>query len=135
MQVWKIKEGLYRSSKIDDLQHFKTYRFGVVIDLEGGFDEIHKADFEYLYFHFLDAPFLPSKRSLSSVVSFGFSQWRGGEKILVHCAQGINRSSLINGLILNMYGWPGKEAVEIITEARPGALTNPVFRLYLESRV
>lgn len=133
MEVWKIREGLYQSSKIDDLEHFESYKFGGVIDLEGGFDEIHKVDFIYLYFHFLDAPFLPHRGTLLSVASFGFSLWRRGARVLVHCAQGINRSSLVNGIILNLCGFPGKEAVDVIRAARPGALTNPVFRLYLAS--
>ena len=133
MEVWKIKEGLYQSSKIDDLEFFKSYKFDVVIDLEGGFDNIPKPDFIYLYFHFLDMPWLPDRKKLHAVALFGSSLWRGGAKILVHCAQGINRSSLVNGVILILRGFSGKEAVEIITTARPGALLNPIFRFYLYS--
>ena len=131
MEVWKIKEGLYQSSKIDDVELFRSHKFDVVIDLEGGVDEIMKVDFLYLYFHFYDAPWLPNLQRLKAVSHLGFSLWRDGARVLVHCAQGINRSSLVNGVILNLLGFPGKEAVEIITTARPGALFNPVFRIYL----
>ena len=133
MEVWKIKEGLYQSSKIDDLEVFESYKFDAVIDLEGGFDKIHKQEVIYLYFHFYDAPWLPNHQRLRTAASLGFSLWRGGDRVLVHCAQGINRSSLINGVILNLHGYTGKEAVEIITAARPGALLNPIFRIYLLS--
>jgi len=131
MEVWKITEGLYQSSKIDDVELFESHKFDVVIDLEGGFDDIPKPDLIYLYFHFYDAPWLPDKLKIHVVASLGFFLWRAGHKVLVHCAQGRNRSSLVNGVILNHYGFSGKEAVELITTARPGALINPVFRIYL----
>ena len=133
MEVWKIKEGLYQSSKIDDLELFESFKFGLVIDLEGGFDNIPRKNFTYLYFPFSDVPWLPNRKRLNAVALFGFSFWCGGTKVLVHCAQGINRSSLVNGVILNLSGISGKEAVEIITTARPGALLNPIFRIYLLS--
>ena len=135
MEIWKIREGLYQSSKIDDVELFKSYKFDVVIDLEGGFDNIPKPDLIYLYFHFYDAPWLPNLKRLKIVSSLGFSLWRDGAEVLVHCAQGMNRSSLVNGIILNLHGYPGKEAVEIITTARPGALLNPIFRFYLISLI
>ena len=131
MEVWKIREGLYQSSKIDDVELFESHKFDVVIDLEGGFDNIPKPDLIYLYFHFYDAPWLPNLKRLNAVASLGFSLWRAEHKILVHCAQGMNRSSLVNGAILNLLGFPGKEAVGLITTARPGALFNPIFRIYL----
>lgn len=133
MEVWKIKQGLYQSSKIDDPEAFELYRFDAVVDLEGGFDKISRHGIIYLYFRFYDAPWLPNKIKLSAAALFGFSLWHDGAKVLVHCAQGINRSSLINGMILNLGGETGKGAVETITTARPGALSNPVFRLYLLS--
>lgn len=133
MQVWKIREGLYQSSKIDELQVFESYKFDAVIDLEGGFDKVPNPKFLYLYFKFLDIPILPNRNTLRSVASFGFSLWRAGARVLVHCSYGINRSSLVNGVILNLHGYPGKEAVDIIQLARPGALLNIIFRLYLNS--
>jgi len=131
MEVWKIKEGLYQSSKIDDLEVFESYNFDAVIDLEGGFDKIPNKEVTYLHFHFYDVPWLPNKIKLGAAVLFGFSLWYDGARVLVHCTQGINRSSLVNGMILNLSGYTGREAVEIITTARPGALLNPIFRLHL----
>lgn len=133
MEVWKIKEGLYQSSKIDDLKVFESYKFDAVIDLEGGFDKIPKQDIAYLHFRFYDAPWLPNRIKLNAAGLFGFSLWHDGARVLAHCAQGMNRSSLVNGVILNLSGFTGKEAVGIITAARPGALLNPIFRLYLLS--
>lgn len=133
MQIWKIREGLYQSSKIDDLELFKSYKFDAVIDLEGSFDNLKEPKPLYLYFHFWDAPWLPNRTNLGAVALFGFSLWNDGARVLVHCAQGMNRSSLVNGVILNIGGHSGKEAIKIIRAARPGALLNPIFRLYLNS--
>jgi len=59
---------------------------------------------------------------------------RDGKTILSTCSAGRNRSGLISGLVLmKRYGLTGKEAVERVRLARPNALTNDVFREYLES--
>lgn len=52
--------------------------------------------------------------------------------VLVHCQAGINRSSLVSGLVLVISGAveDGQKAIELIREKR---LSNPVFREYLRS--
>ncbi len=63
---------------------------------------------------------------------------QAGEKVLVTCAQGINRSGLVVALALHfLYGWPGRiciEAVRVKRKLRQGhkALTNPSFVQALE---
>jgi len=52
-------------------------------------------------------------------------------KVLVHCEQGINRASLLNGVILWMKGMRGQEIVNYIRSRRPGALFNQNFVNYL----
>lgn len=55
-----------------------------------------------------------------------------GNPTLVTCAQGLNRSGIMNGLIL-MYAYrmPGREAVKLIQSRRRDALCNPMFEQYL----
>lgn len=55
-----------------------------------------------------------------------------GHPTLVTCAQGLNRSGIMSGLIL-MYAYrmPGKEAVRLIQSRRKDALCNPMFEQYL----
>jgi len=54
---------------------------------------------------------------------------------LVHCAAGINRSSLICGIALLHYGFSGVEAVELIRKKRyKMCLSNHVFREWLEEQ-
>jgi hypothetical protein len=50
------------------------------------------------------------------------------ERIYVMCQHGMNRSGLVSGLILRGLGVEGREAVDRIRMARPGALANEYFR-------
>lgn len=48
--------------------------------------------------------------------------------LFIVCAQGMNRSGLVTGLVLRELGVPGDEVLERILLARPGALSNQAFR-------
>jgi len=53
---------------------------------------------------------------------------RGGERVLVTCAAGRNRSGLVSALALHMLtGISGAEAARIVKARRPNALTNRWF--------
>lgn len=51
--------------------------------------------------------------------------------IFVVCQHGMNRSGLVAGLLLRELGFSPADAVSRITERRPGALSNVVFRQML----
>jgi protein-tyrosine phosphatase len=56
-----------------------------------------------------------------------------GKRVLVTCAQGRNRSGLLSAIIAHMTtGAPGWRCAEIVSERRPGALTNRAFRRTME---
>ena len=58
---------------------------------------------------------------------------RAGERVLVTCAMGINRSGLVCALSLHMLmGWSGARCVRYIQSKRPIALKNPIFVGLLE---
>lgn len=58
---------------------------------------------------------------------------REGKRVLTTCAQGRNRSGLVNALALHLlYGISGREAIGRIRAARQRALTNDGFCDYLE---
>lgn len=53
---------------------------------------------------------------------------RRGERILITCAAGLNRSGLIMGLTMRRIGYTGEQAVALIRKARgPRALSNAWF--------
>ena len=129
MEIFQIDENLYQSSIIDDVERAK--RFDVCIDLAGGIDP-GASDFKiYLKWTIEDAV-LPDLDILKLVASFGYDlAYKKKMKVLVHCEQGINRASLINGVILWMKGMSGEEIVNYIRSKRPGALFNMNFVNYL----
>ena len=136
MEIVEIKPGLYQSSAFidQDFSHLKKLGIGVVIDLEGGFDPQFPGLSSYLYWPIEDMPWLPDKEQLHSVAEYGYRMWKKSQqKVLVHCSGGLNRSGLVNGVILNCDGMPGKDAVKLIREKRPGALFNLIFANYLEN--
>ena len=58
-----------------------------------------------------------------------------GKTVLTSCAMGINRSGLINALVLMAReGLSGLDAVRRVRAARPGALSNGSFVRWLASR-
>ena len=50
-----------------------------------------------------------------------------GERVLVTCYLGLNRSGIVNALALLQLGWRAQEAVALIKAARPNALHNAHF--------
>ena len=135
MKIFEIEPGLFQSTKIDDPNQLSIVGIEVVIDLEGGFDNEDIAFYlhQYVYWHILDLPFLPNREDLWRVARFGYDAWKFGKRVLVHCTMGRNRSGLINGCILWLNGMTGEDAVRLIQEKRPGALSNPVFASYLKT--
>lgn len=129
MEIFQIDENLYQSSKIDDVD--KAKMFDVCIDLAGGIDP-DASDFKiYLKWTIEDAG-LPDLDILKLVAAFGYGlAYKKKMKVLVHCEQGINRASLLNGVILWMKGMQGQEIVDYIRTKRQGALFNQNFVEYL----
>ena len=129
MEIFQIDENLYQSSMIDDVGRVKI--FDVCIDLAGGIDP-DASDFKiYLKWTIEDAG-LPDLDILKQVASFGYDLvYEKKMKVLVHCEQGINRASLLNGVILWIKGMRGQEIVNYIRTKRQGALFNQNFVKYL----
>jgi protein-tyrosine phosphatase len=55
---------------------------------------------------------------LFEVASWGFKRWLAGDRILVRCQAGLNRSGLITCLILMLKGYSQIEAIELIRNKR-----------------
>ena len=78
----------------------------------------------------LPASNLPRALEASEVVAQAL---RVGQKVLVTCGQGMNRSGLVVALTLRLlHGWNGDESLRHVRDRRPGALYNPAFAAFLE---
>lgn len=61
------------------------------------------------------------------VADWAYQKWQMGEKVLIRCAAGANRSGLITAIVLMKDGFDAKNAVELIRSKRPFALSNSQF--------
>jgi hypothetical protein len=113
-------------------EHGLTAVFDLEQDLDHGIPA-HANRVIYVYFP-IDDDDLPTLHKLHAVSRLGAELMREGERVLVHCEMGLNRSALLAGLMLVYGGMSGKDAVARLQERRPGALYNRQFATYLAAQ-
>ena len=73
-------------------------------------------------------------RRLKQAVEFGYNQWLSGDRVLVRCQAGLNRSGLVTALILMSTGLDAESAIELIrTNRGEHALCNSEYEDWLKS--
>lgn len=89
-----------------------------------------------LRFGFPDAPLDGEHAShIEEVADWGHRAWKRGERLLVRCQAGMNRSGLVTALVLKREGITHDAAINLIRKKRhPDALSNESYLQYL-SRV
>ena len=69
---------------------------------------------------------------LKQAVDFGYDRWKSGDRVLIRCQAGLNRSGLVTALILIKDGMSPERAIDLIREGRgEDALFNRDFRTWL----
>jgi protein-tyrosine phosphatase len=69
---------------------------------------------------------------LKQAVEFGYDRWKQGDRVLVRCQAGLNRSGLVTALILIKDGLSPERAIALIREGRgEHALFNQNFADWL----
>ena len=125
---------LFLSPAIDDWEEIHRLGITTVFDLDEGLDAgvpTVPGGVIYIYFHFEDQG-LPDMRRLRGLADLGAYLCRSGQKVLVHCTMGLNRSALLTGKILYRMGMKGPDVVRRLQERRPGALYNETYAAYLQ---
>jgi len=89
-----------------------------------------------LRYAFADGPLEPETKSeIETVADWAHAKWKNGDRLLVRCQAGINRSSLVNALILMREGMKAEEAIALIRSKRSSfCLSNEHFVEYLMKR-
>ena len=89
-----------------------------------------------LRFGFPDAELFDEHNlNIEQVADWTFQEWKSGNKVLIRCQAGINRSGLIMALVLMRDGLSAKEAIELIRRKRSEfAINNIHFENYLINR-
>jgi protein-tyrosine phosphatase len=69
---------------------------------------------------------------LREAVEFGYSRWKSGDRVLIRCQAGLNRSGLVTALILIKDGCTPETAISMIRSGRgDDALFNRDFCAWL----
>ena len=69
---------------------------------------------------------------LRQAVDFGYDRWKQGDRVLVRCQAGLNRSGLVIALIMIKDGLTPQMAINCIRDSRgPDALFNENFHAWL----
>jgi len=72
------------------------------------------------------------EKAVMQAAKFAHKSWKSGDKVLVRCQAGINRSGLVMGIVLMLEGFTADEAINMMREKRSNAvLINKSFEEYL----
>ena len=85
---------------------------------------------------FPDGPVEPEVYEQAELIAdWAYLEWKSGSKVLIRCQAGLNRSSLVTGLVLLRDELPIDEIVKLIRSKRGSyALSNNHFMDYLMNR-
>jgi len=106
--------------------------FDAVFDLCGLDRGDGVVDETYIVYPIDDVPWIEDPDAIHELGIRIAEHVRAGDKVIVNCMSGMNRSGLLVGRALVALGYPPVEAVELIRRARgPHALSNREFTRFL----
>jgi hypothetical protein len=83
---------------------------------------------EELRWGFYDSQELPEWDKLAETVNWAHRRWENGDRVLIRCQAGLNRSGLITALVLMRHGWSADSAIQLLRQTRsPWVLCNRDF--------
>lgn len=140
----KILEGLWQGGTDDALTTVRGNKRLATMNDVRAFDSVvslypHSLPMGYLVkefrYAFADGPLDPvTIPEIEEIAKWAYSRWKSGERVLIRCQAGMNRSSLITSLVLMRDGMSPEEAIAIIrTKRSPYVFSNKHFLEYVES--
>ena len=123
------------SSRSSPGELLAEHGFDVSVDV-GGWDQSDRmGGRRYVFMLIDDVPSIPDPDGVHMLGIRVASMVDAGDRVVVNCAAGLNRSGLIVGRALIALGHEPAEAVALIREARgPRALFNRTFERFLLER-
>lgn len=124
---------LYQSGNITDFAKLPSFRpQSVIVDLDQRMDANPPSQLTYIHWGIIDMPQLPDMQRMDDIADFCIGAIQHGGAVLAHCAAGMNRSSLLSGLIIHrLMGLKGQQIIAYIQQHRQGALSNQTFAQFL----
>lgn len=139
----EILPGLFQGGTEDDhtvgdprpVDHYRgERRFDLVVTL---YADAQPAPWgvEEMRFGFPDSDLTESAiRRVMRMARLAHERWVAGDRVLVRCQAGVNRSGLVTALILMHDGMPAEEAIALIRQRRsPVVLANADFEWFLRT--
>lgn len=122
-ELWQggTPNAMKRYDVVVGMEHEPTSRIGGRVKFEG----IH-------IWHPIDDWEVVDGHAIRSIAAFVADRVEIGDKVLVHCSAGLNRSGIVNARALMWLGYSADEAIEMIRKNRYStALCNPRFVKWL----
>ncbi|CAN2190024.1 PTP-IVa domain containing protein [Candidatus Nanopelagicaceae bacterium] len=74
-------------------------------------------------------------KEIEAIADWVYAQWKAGDRVLIRCQAGMNRSSLVTALVLMKDGLSAAEAIALIRKQRSEyCFSNKHFVEYLQNR-
>lgn len=111
-----------------DGHYERGYPFDVVVTLYADAQPV-PWHVEELRFGYYDAALTEeaTKRAVW-IARYAHSRWLAGNRVLIRCQAGVNRSSMVMALVLMLTGYSAVDAIQLIRERRsPAILANEYF--------
>lgn len=128
---------LWQSGSVENAQdESEVLRLGIdyVVNLNGDMPFITTGDqpFTEVRWEIEDGP-LPDLDTLNKIVDRVCAAIRAKHRVLVHCTAGLNRSGLVNAMVVNrLSGKSGPQLLQFMRRKRPGCLSNRRFAAFIE---
>lgn len=127
----EIAPGLYQGGSFAPLP--VSAGFDAVLSLFGDADAPRDARVAHKIWHIVDGG-CPDELALLEAAKWVLEKWTTGNKVLVRCYAGLNRSGLVVARTLILAGATPDEAINLIRAKRsPDALCNREFENYLRN--
>jgi hypothetical protein len=128
----EVVPGLWQGDTTFDPWHVLALGYDALFDLCGWDRGKGLEDLPYTFHHIDDAPWINDKETIDALARQVADLVRGGKKVAVNCAAGLNRSGLLVARALIDLGHEPAQAVFLVRQARgPWALSNVAFAKYL----
>ena len=132
----RLWQGGTRDSDMIDSSRYSSpaserEEFTAIVSLDFRSQPVGPGVKEYRY-GFVDGPIsLANIKHILEIADWAYEQWQIGEKVLIRCQAGANRSGLITALVLMKDGLSADEAIKLIQSKRSFALSNSDFNDWL----
>ena len=128
----EVVPGLWQASSELEPPELFAQGFDAIFDL-GDWPRGHGVPGRaYVYYRIEDVPLIEDPSAIDALGEQVASRVRAGERVVVNCAAGLNRSGLLVGRALIALGYLPADAIELVRCARgPHALCNERFAAWL----